>query len=56
MDKFFTIVFAALAVVCLLAVVIAGRIDYLFLTVVCGIAALAGGMEVKRSEKENPNN
>lgn len=52
MDKFFTIVFAALTVVCLLAVVIAGRFDYLFLAVVCGIAAMAGRMEVKR-EKEN---
>lgn len=52
MDKFFTIVFAALTVVCLLAVIIAGRIDYLFLAIVCGIAAMAGRMEMKRSEKE----
>ncbi|MDO4367672.1 MAG: hypothetical protein Q4C26_03050 [Bacteroidales bacterium] len=56
MDKFFVIVFAALTLVCLLAVVIAGRFDYLFLAVVCGIAAMAGRMEVKRSEKESSNN
>ena len=56
MDKFFTIVFAALTVVCLLAVVMAGRFDYLFLAVICCIAAMAGRMEVKRSEKESSNN
>lgn len=52
MDKFFTILFAALTVVCLLAVVMAGRFDYLFLAIICGIAAMAGRMEMKR-EKEN---
>ena len=56
MDKFFTIVFAALTVVCLLAVVMAGRFDYLFLAVICCIAALAGRMGMKRSEKESSNN
>lgn len=45
------IIFGALAVICLLAVVIAGRLDYLFLAAVCAVSALVSRNEMKK-EKE----
>lgn len=51
MNRFFTIVFGALTVCCLLAVVVAGRLDYLILAAMCGVAALASRAELKKERR-----
>ena len=45
MSKMFTLLFAALAIVCLVSVIMAGRYDYIILCLICGIAALVNHIQ-----------
>lgn len=51
MNRFFTIIFGILTVCCLLAVVVAGRTDYLFMAAMCGVAALASRAEMEKERR-----
>lgn len=51
MNRFFTIVFGILTVLCLLAVAVAGRLDYLLLAAMCGVAALASRAEMEKERR-----
>lgn len=49
MNRFFTILFAALAAICLMAS-LTGRPDYLIIATMCGVAAWAGRVEEKKDK------